>query len=243
LSQQDSNGEIRPVGFYSRKLLAAEINYSVYDRELLAIVDALKHWRHYLLAPVEPTHISTDHQNLLYFRNPRFLKPRHARWAEFLSQFPFVIAHVKGEANKVADALSRMDKDLNNKSNELVVLPDRNWVSPVEINAIRGNDNWSEEIKYFFENDSWNDGLSDRELKFLNEQLKNFTTDGKKLYRSNGTQEQLYVSSDEREVIMKRYHVYLGHMSTSSILALILRFYWWPTVERDLRLLDVLNVN
>lgn len=215
--------------------MQAECNYSVYDRELLAIVDALKHWRHYLLAPVEPTLISTDHQNLLYFKNPRFLKPRHARGAEFLSQFPFEIAHIKGEANKVADALSRMDKDLDRSSTDLVVLPERCWVSALELNSFRGMDEWPEEIRYFLDNDKWRNELSEKELAFLNKEIKNFRVQDGKVYHTSDSGGQLYVPKDERDVIMKRYHVFLGHMSTSSIMQLVSRFYWWPTQERDLR--------
>ena len=50
LMQQDSpTGKLRPIGFYSRKFTPAEINYTIYDKELLAIVDGLSHWRYLLV--------------------------------------------------------------------------------------------------------------------------------------------------------------------------------------------------
>src|SRR4051812_10899224 len=47
-SQYDDDGLLHPVAYYSRKLISAEMNYQIYDKELLAIVCAFKHWRHYI---------------------------------------------------------------------------------------------------------------------------------------------------------------------------------------------------
>ena len=51
--------------------------------------------------------MKSDHNNLKYFATARLYKPRHARWAEELSQYDFVISHVSGVNTSVADALSR----------------------------------------------------------------------------------------------------------------------------------------
>jgi hypothetical protein len=48
LNQDDGFGILRPVNFYSQKCRGAEQYYNTYDRELLAIVDTMKQWRHYL---------------------------------------------------------------------------------------------------------------------------------------------------------------------------------------------------
>ncbi|KAH9247724.1 hypothetical protein BASA81_014652 [Batrachochytrium salamandrivorans] len=48
LSQFDDSDQIRPVAFYARQMNSAERNYEIYDKELLAIVDSFKHWRHFL---------------------------------------------------------------------------------------------------------------------------------------------------------------------------------------------------
>ena len=52
---------------------AAERNYEIYDKELLAIVEALAKWRQYLLDAVEPFEVWMDHKNLKYFREPHKL--------------------------------------------------------------------------------------------------------------------------------------------------------------------------
>lgn len=98
-----------PIAFYSRKLLPAEQNYQVYDKELLAIVAAFKHWRPYLEFSQEPTIILTDHKNLEYFTTTRSLSRRQVRWSEILADYNFVIQYRAGKHNGAADALSRRD--------------------------------------------------------------------------------------------------------------------------------------
>ena len=56
---QQVEGKLLPVAFHSRKLNAAEKNYHTTDQEMLAIVDACRHWRHYLVG-MEFT-VKTDH--------------------------------------------------------------------------------------------------------------------------------------------------------------------------------------
>lgn len=45
---QTVDGKLKPVAYHSRKFIPAERNYSTTERELLAIVDSCRHWRHYL---------------------------------------------------------------------------------------------------------------------------------------------------------------------------------------------------
>jgi RNase H-like domain found in reverse transcriptase/Integrase zinc binding domain len=97
----------RPVLFYSRKLLPAEMNYSTPDKELLTIVQVLKKHPHYLRGTKYPVIIRSDHRNLRTFMTTKELSARQARWAEELCTYNFVIEHIKGKQNTVADALSR----------------------------------------------------------------------------------------------------------------------------------------
>jgi hypothetical protein len=95
----------KPVAYLSHKLSPAERNYSTHEKEQLAIITALREWRHYLLG----THITieTDHLSLKYLQTQPTLSQRQARWQEFLSQFDFEIVYKPGKQNTVADALSR----------------------------------------------------------------------------------------------------------------------------------------
>src|SRR3978361_1488759 len=74
---------------------------------MLAIVEALKTWRHYCHGANHTIDIITDHQNLRYFTSTKTLNQRQARWAEALSQFDFVIRYRPGTAGGKPDALSR----------------------------------------------------------------------------------------------------------------------------------------
>jgi hypothetical protein len=91
--------------FFSEKLNGARLNYSIYDKELYALIQALEIWQHYLL-PKEFV-IHTDHESLKYLKGQSKLNRRHAKWVEFMESFPYVIKYKKWLVNVVADALSR----------------------------------------------------------------------------------------------------------------------------------------
>ncbi|KAH9271970.1 hypothetical protein BASA83_005814 [Batrachochytrium salamandrivorans] len=115
LSQFDDSDQIRPVAFYARQMNSAERNYEIYDKELLAIVDSFKHWRHFLQGGLHPVTVLCDHKSLEYFMSTKKLTRRQARWSLELSEYDFSITHRPGKLNGRADALSRQsDHHLEN---------------------------------------------------------------------------------------------------------------------------------
>ena len=76
LLQRDSNGDKHPVAYYCKALNPAERNYHTSDREFLAIINALKEWRHYLEGSSHPLVIWSDHENLTRWREPQQLNRR-----------------------------------------------------------------------------------------------------------------------------------------------------------------------
>lgn len=110
--QQQKDGCWEPLAFFSKKLQPAEIKYSAFDRELLAIYLAVKHFR-YFVEGREFT-IYTDHKPLttaIFTKAER--SPRQSRHLDYISQFSIDIQHIKGKDNVVADTLSRIsDNDL-----------------------------------------------------------------------------------------------------------------------------------
>ena len=84
----------------------AERNYEIHDREMLAIIEALKDWCHFLEGLPTPFEIITDHSNLQYWWTTQDLSRRQDRWATYLSRFHFTLTHRPGKANIQADALS-----------------------------------------------------------------------------------------------------------------------------------------
>ncbi|KAG1536699.1 hypothetical protein G6F49_012934 [Rhizopus delemar] len=107
LSQYGSDSLLHPVAFYSRKLNTTEVNYDIYDKELLAIIECFKTWRHYLQGAFHQITVYTDHKNLEYFATTKSLNRRQARWSIFMSSFDFFITYRPGTKNPKADALSR----------------------------------------------------------------------------------------------------------------------------------------
>ena len=91
LSIRTSDDEIHPVAFHSRTFTPPELNYDTHDKELLAIYEAFKVWRHYLEGSATPIDVVTDHKNLEYFSTTKVLTRRQVRWSEYLSQFNLVI--------------------------------------------------------------------------------------------------------------------------------------------------------
>ncbi|GJP62189.1 hypothetical protein CLOP_g19278 [Closterium sp. NIES-67] len=91
--------------YESRKLQGAEKNYTVHDKEMLAIVHAFKTWRCYLTGA--DVTVRTDHKSLQYLRAQPNLNPREIRLLDFLeSNFHNTTTYKRG-ANNIADALTR----------------------------------------------------------------------------------------------------------------------------------------
>ena len=107
LSQWDDEGRLHPVAFHSRKFQPVEINYKIHDKELLAIVDAFKHWRRYCEGNAHQIQVFSDHQNLEYFITTKVLNRRQARWAQEAAGIDFWIYYWPGTQNGKPDALSR----------------------------------------------------------------------------------------------------------------------------------------
>ncbi|XP_021319205.1 uncharacterized protein LOC110436431 [Sorghum bicolor] len=83
--------EGKPIAYFSEKLNGPHLNYSVYDKELYALVRVLEVWQHYLL-PKEFV-IHSDHEALKYLKSQGKLNRRHAKWIEFIETFPYVVKH------------------------------------------------------------------------------------------------------------------------------------------------------
>jgi hypothetical protein len=97
------NGHV--IGYESRKLKEHERKYSTHELELVAIVHALRMWRHYLMG--KKFELRIDHNGLKYLFEQPTLNAGQTRWLEFISEYDFDINHIKGKENKVSDALSR----------------------------------------------------------------------------------------------------------------------------------------
>ena len=106
LIQQGDDGVSKPVEFASRVLSKREAAYSVTEREALAIVFAVRHFRHYLHGV--KFRLVTDHSAVTWMLKQDDPKGRVARWVVTMQEFDYDVVHKPGTINVVADALSRL---------------------------------------------------------------------------------------------------------------------------------------
>ncbi|POM79140.1 LOW QUALITY PROTEIN: Putative retroelement [Phytophthora palmivora] len=106
LLQKDDEGRECVISFQSRQLKAAERNYPVHDKELLAMKYALAKFKVHLLGP-RPFVIYTDHASLQTATTSPHLSQRMARWLSFFAEYNFHAEYKPGKLNVLADALSR----------------------------------------------------------------------------------------------------------------------------------------
>ena len=105
LAQKQDDGLVRPIAFASRTLLPHEKNYGSTEMEALAVVWAVKHYRHYLYG--HRCQVYTDHEALKSLLNAPHPSGKLARWGLALQEVNLVINYRPGKGNSNADALSR----------------------------------------------------------------------------------------------------------------------------------------
>ncbi|EOY14161.1 Uncharacterized protein TCM_033451 [Theobroma cacao] len=93
------------IAYESRKLNDTERRYTMQEKEMTVVVHCLRTWLHYLLGAqfvVQTNNVATS-----YFQSHKKLSPKQSRWQDFLTKFNYVLEYKPGQANLVADVLSR----------------------------------------------------------------------------------------------------------------------------------------
>jgi hypothetical protein len=216
LLQRKEDGKKHPIAYYSKTLSAAERNYDVYDLELLAIVNALDHWRPYLAGSPHKIIIYSDHQNLLYWKEPHKISRRVAREVLMLSEYNFEIRHIKGTANGRADALSRRpDYDQGQEDNQnITVLPEQVFVRAMEV--LPENTNQEESTLK-----PW---IDPHQLK---QHQGVWYKDGRRVVTGDIEAKRYIIQSHHDSPVH-------GHPGISKTIQLTERLYWWPRMRVDI---------
>ncbi|GJW19373.1 DNA-directed DNA polymerase [Tanacetum coccineum] len=108
LGQKDGK-LFHPIYFASKTLNPAQQNYTVTEKELMAVVFAFDKFRHYMV--LSKTIVYTDHSALKHLFKKQDVKPRLIRWILLLQEFNIEIKDKKGTKNVAADHLSWIEND------------------------------------------------------------------------------------------------------------------------------------
>ncbi|TQV89904.1 retrotransposon nucleocapsid protein [Cordyceps javanica] len=225
LGQRDDEGRLHPVAFFSQKLHGPELNYGIHDKELMAIIQCFKEWRHYLVGAKHKIKVYTDHKNLTSFLTTKDLNKRQIRWYETLTDYDFEIIYRKGSENGRADALSRRE-DL--KSEEQVdnapllrATKDGNLVLGTrEIDVtwqVKPDETWMQRIASHSKNDNYLDNWETK--THLRKEAGSF------LYN-----ERQYVPSTLQEQLVREIHEHPlhGHQGVGKTINRLRRSYDFP---------------
>ena len=128
----------RPIAFESRPIKGKFLRKAIYEKEMLAILHALKKWRPYLLG--RHFEVKIDHDSLKYFLEQILSSEEQQKWVTKMLGYDFEIIYKKGKQNVVADALSRKDEDVE------ALLCAISIIQPVWINEARGEWKNDEEV-------------------------------------------------------------------------------------------------
>lgn len=206
--QQLKDDTWEPLAFFSRKLSPAQQKYSPYDRELLAIYEAIKYFRH--MVEAREFVIYTDHKPICYAFHTRKenCSPRQFRHLDYISQFTTDIRHISGKDNVVADTLSRVEE----------------IVQPIDLTELAKSQSSDPETKQLLKGDT---SLC----------LKKVILPGlrSELYcDERGKTPRPYVTKEFRRRVFDSLHS-LSHPGVNASVKLVAERYVWPGVKKDCR--------
>ena len=234
LSQDHGHG-LQPIAFLSKKMLPAERNYPVHEQELLAVVVALREWRHYLHG--RKFRVITDHHSLRYLQTQPHLSPRQVRWSEFLQQFDADIEYQDGRLNVVADALSRRPDWKQNDSPAIqataTTTPDTvNELSTLSTSALQmPSARLLTQVRAATSSDAVTRAVLDTPRLFATKYTvrDGLVYCGQQLYVPHHIELRLRLLREAHDVPVA------GHLGVTKTAELLSRSFYWPGMHRDVK--------
>lgn len=227
LSTIVKDGSEKPVVFLSRKLLPAETRNPTVEKELLAVIYALRKLRKYLLD--REFTLYCDNTAVCYLFNKNEPSQRLQRWVMCAQEFTFKIKHLPSTKNSVADALSRFPpKEYENREDGEYCIDALYEHLMVEVLPSQ-YETWLHELVFYFQNPG--NAHTSNATKRLS--LKYAYAD-QKLYRRVGARYVLIPTFEERPAILNEVHEGHGHFGINASWARLYKEYWWPNCYCDL---------
>ena len=221
LFQISEEGEENPIAYTSKKLNAAQRNYSITELECYAAVHSVKIFRPYIEG--YRFTILTDHASLKWLMEHRDLTGRLARWSLKLQAFDFTIEHRKGSQNVVPDALSRIHmEELESETNPI----------QVDLNSSAFlDDEYTQRLKDLRGNTSSNSNLREDNGKLL------ICLSGVPEFVNDITEWKLVIPNSLIESFLSQAHnpPSSAHFGVAKTLERLQRFYFWPSMVSDVR--------
>ncbi len=232
LSQKSpKDNKVHPIAFFSRALTSAEKNYPIYDKELLAIVESLEHWRHLLKGTSIPFTIFSDHRNLLYQKKPEKMSQRLVRWALFLSKFNFKIVYRAGSLNSKADALSRRPDYASNEEELSSIDVPFSVLRPENFCAVASAvSSLNDQILKEYSNDEFYQNT----FKTINSSKQSDFSIVNNFLLHKG---KIYVPLNCRSSVLNICHdsPSAGHFGIKKTYSLVNRDFWWSSMSSDIK--------
>ena len=259
----DTDGQQHPVGFFSATLVTYEQAYSNPEREALAVLRALRHYRPYLEG--RRVYVYTDCASVAHFlaNTKSSLNERLVRWGIEVSRFDMVFRHIDGVANAAADALSRY---LSNEPNYTRAVPptpkttvdghidEAAVVAPVRampllrmlrdenVAKLQREDLWCQGLVQRLLADERHPDLTGYELRANGElppillHRRRTTSDQERLFLGDAPA-RMVVPAGLRPSLLKMAHesAFFGaHSGARSVGLHLRRYYHWPTMKDDI---------
>lgn len=120
----------RPISFLSQALKGRAILLSTYENELYALVNAIQKGRPYLL--VKSFVVKTKHHSLQYLLDHKIGTPMQHKWLRKLLGYDFVVEYKNGPKNRVADAVSCKEEEVEEMSLALLSVPSIEWLEEIK---------------------------------------------------------------------------------------------------------------
>lgn len=248
---QTVDGLERPVAYFSRALKGAQTSYDPHKLELYALYQAVRHFAPYL--SFTSFSVRTDNSALSYWRTAIFADGDvRTKWKSYLDGFRFDIAHQRGSANSLADAISRAPHLVT--STQLKPIHARDaatstissaFAKQLESNAVQ---DWSADFSPKYKKDhaifigvlSGKHSVKDTTVHAGSVELKELFSNRDLLELHNdiivhkSERHPVYVPAHQRAELLEGAHS-LAHQSAEKLLAALRLRLWWPSMRRDVK--------
>ena len=226
LYQLGNGNEMRVLGYHSKALKGAELNWTVTEQEFFAVISSLKKFETYLRG--SKVIIRTDHKALLFVKTWKLYNSRVTRWLLYLEQFDYKIEYITGKSNVVPDILSRYP------SNGYKVQEDKNKL-PEILYIGKENKSLMQKLKELPQLQK-----DDKEIQSIlkGENLryqKRIVIENNIVYYKTEERLVVYLPAIIKEDIVNQIHIEMGHQGAYKIIKYIRDRMFFQHLTRDVK--------